>query len=71
MKQLKIIAILAILMLAGTVAVPAPLFAAETADTEFKEDSETEDQEFFEDEAFFDEDLDGDGAGVTSVPDPL
>ncbi len=71
MKQLKIIVILAILMLAGPAILPAPLFAAETADTEFKEDSEDEDQEFFEDEEFFDEDLDDDGGGAISVPDPF
>ena len=71
MKQLKIIAVLSILMLAGPVALPAHLFAAETTDTEFKADSETEDQEFLEDEEFFDEDLVDDDAGAISVPDPL
>ncbi len=71
MKFLKISAIFVSLMLAGLVAGPAPLYAAESADTEFAEDSETEDAEFLEDEGFLDEDLEGDGGGAVSVPDPL
>ncbi len=62
---------LAVFMLSGPVVLPAALFAAETADTEFKKDSATEDEAFLEDEEFLDEDLENTEAGAVFVADPL
>lgn len=71
------------MLLAGPVVLPAPFFAAETADTESKSGREVEDEEliedeefldneeFLDDEEFSDEDLAPGGSDAVAVPDPL
>jgi phospholipid-binding lipoprotein MlaA len=61
---------LACFVLAGPVMQPAPLFAAETEATEFKDDGEFEDDEFLDDEEFMDEELVSDSEAV-AVADPF
>jgi len=66
---MKIILISVLLALAGAVLQPAPLFAAEAADTGFRKESEIENEKWQDDAEFIDEDLVG--AGNVVVPDPL